>query len=355
MWDRSQLDFLCVLKSIRRKEFPTSGEDEFIIVRENGQRQGIFKEWVMPVLPPLAGLRKEEWIVKAKDPLFLRSELENALSSSRQLDRVMTTTTFPEMLSNHVSKIADPRYLAVLLANQLEYAFRMMAPFYHLEAIVDDPAWLGIDVENSSPATGGELDIAAFLLPSALGQYVVASSGNWNGLDWQTLQSLATEAIKTHDEVLSWMGNTLGEGVSSEHILFAVNALEFIPRRVGGKKGDLSAREAVRELKNLIRGSRQPTDCLSIFADVNARIRFFNWLPLVEGPENFQGRGWTYASVCDTADDLFQLLDQHPELWRQTEFQKAYQELLRPQLLNLDATSARGRFLLDLIINERRI
>ena len=349
MWTQRQSNMLANLFG-RYSAFPSHGEDEFVIVRENGQRQGIFKEWAPPILPLLSGYEIYEWRQKAsQQPAFLEKELRRAWRNSWLIDKDLAMKFAVKPLpENPNSRITE-------LVGRLKQALGLMGPFYHLEAIVDDLAWLGIDASKATPSVGG-FDVVAFLLPSAIQQYVLATAGNWNSLDWFKINRLTALALakSSHAGILLGLAGLLG--VPPEHIIFAANALQWIPSRVGGKKEDVSELEAIDGLKKIIEESREikNIDCFSVLAEMNAKIRFFNWLPLIECPENFEGRNWTYASVCDTADELLRTLDTHPELWRH-DFQKVYQEKLRPQILNLDAASAKGRFLLDLIVSEKKL
>ncbi len=330
--------------------FPTNGrEDEFVITREDGTRQGIFKVWAQPILPTLSGLSKEKWCQTATEhPAFLEAQLRRAWRNSWLIDRDLATRFSGRTLSsNPTERVAE-------LVGHLERAFGLMSPFYHLEAIVDDPAWLGLDTVSSLPITGG-LDVVAFLLPSAFEQYVVATATTWNDLNWVKIHRLTLKALANPKHIGALVGLAGIFGVQPADLIFAANALQWIPTRVGGKKEDMDEEVAIARLQDIIQKSRERQDltCLSVMADMNARIRFFNWLPLIKGSNNFDGRNWTYASVCDPTNALFQTLDDHPELWS-ADFREIYRDHLRPQLLNLDATSAKGRFLLDLILNEKR-
>lgn len=350
MWTQRQIRMLSNLFG-RYNAFPSSGrEDEFVTIREDGTRRGIFKEWAPPILPALSNMEEDGWRSKARQqPAFLEKELRRAWRNSWLIDRDLTVKfTAQPLPENLVHRVAE-------LVGQLKLAFGLMAPFYHLEAMVDDLAWLGIE-ESGNQAKTGELDVAAFLLPSALQQHVVATNGSWNGLDWSEIHRLTTMALADTSQAGVLLGLAGLLGVPPAHLVFAANALQWIPARVGGKKEDVPEREAIEQLKEVIARTREAKNpnCISVLADMNARIRFFNWLPLVEGPENFAGHNWTYASVCDTSDELFRTLDAYPELW-QPDFRNVYGTKLRLQVLNLDAASAKGRFLLDLIVNEGRL
>lgn len=351
MWTTRQIYALATNPVRRQNAFPSDGKpDEFMITRETGEEQGIFKAWAQPVLSTLSGMEETSWRSKARrQPAFLEKELRRAQRNSWLIDRDLAA----EFKAHPLPKDSERRVLE--LVRRLKLAFGLMAPFYHLEAMVDDLPWLGIEVPENQ-AVAGELDVAAFLLPSALQRFVVATTGNWNGLDWPTIHRLTATALTSASLARTLLGLSGLLGVSPAHLVFAANVLEWIPTRVGGKKEDVREHEAIRGLEEVIERSRKTKDlnCLSVLADMNARIRFFNWLPLIEGPENFEGKNWTYASVCDTTEELFRTLDKHPELWLQ-DFREVWEKVLRPQVLDLDAASAKGRLLLDLIVNEKRL
>lgn len=349
MWDKSQMKVLSGLFG-RFNSFPSGNrEDEFVITREDGTRQGIFKEWAPPILPYLSGRKIAEWQDLArKNPAFLEKELRRSWRNSWLIDRDLITRFSKNPLRE------DPRQKVSQLVNRLKLSFGLMAPFYNLEAIVDDPEWLGIKQTNLSK--DGSLDVVAFILPSAFQDFVIATEGNWNGLNWEIIRQLAAEALLRTEFAGALLLTSYITGVAPEQIIFVANALQWIPMRVGGKKNDVGQKRAIRELKKIAEeyNGVQKKDSLSVLSAMNARIRFFNWLPSIEGPENFKGRNWTYASVCDTANDLFETLDNNPDLWK-SDFKETYEKILRPQIMNLDASSAKGRLLLDLIINERRL
>jgi len=366
MWTHREF---CILETMVRQVniFGDDRHDEFMIVREDGQTQGIFKSWAVPVIPFLerGSIKALEvqwpqidtetigsWTEQCrKQPLRLAESLEQARLYSWLIDRELAKQYYTEPLSD------DAPTAIRQLVNRLHLAFGLMNPFYHLEALVSDPSWIGItDTQASSHA--GTLDIVPFFLPAAFRDYVVADTLNWNRLDWETIRGLTKRILisakcSSQKRVLLNLAGIMG--VPPEHIVFATNVLQFIPARVGGKKDDpIATLEALNQLEAVVCGYQQPQDPIGILGDMNARIRFYNWLPLVEGEVNFQGLNWTYASTCDTSSLLLQTLVEHPEVWQEG-FADVFNGILLPQLRDLDATSAKGRFLLHLILEERRL
>gem|GEM_PF-2766412 len=367
--------------------FSADSDDEFRVTRENGSTQGIFKTCAVPVIPFLdagaldvlallwpkllrynqlglpAALRMladrgnnaaaqatavlDGWKRQATtQPLAMFRSLEQARLNSWLLDKRLA------ILFNRETLPAQPAGRIRLLVSRLSLAFGLLNPFYNLEAFVG--AQDSLVGENQTDS--GVLDIVPFFLPAALRNFVVAEAGNWNGLSWEKLREMAGEAMLDARRRKMLLGLTRLAGVPVHHILFAANVLEWIPRRVGGKKADsISSDEALAQLDKAISGHfNHHSDPLAGPANLNALIRFLNWIPLVEGQENFQGRNWTYSSVCDTTEDLLAELAAHPESWRDG-FGQAFLSVLKPQIENLDATSAKGRLLLHLIVAEKRL
>src|SRR3989338_9517567 len=101
---------------------------------------------------------EDAWRSKARQqPVFLEKELRRAWRNSWLIDRNLTAKfTAQPLPGNPAVRVAE-------LVGRLKLAFGLMAPFYHLEAMVDDLAWLGIEASENQ-ATTGELDVVAFLL-----------------------------------------------------------------------------------------------------------------------------------------------------------------------------------------------
>jgi hypothetical protein len=233
-----------------------------------------------------------------------------------------------------------------------------MSPFYNLEALVALPEshhWNpGVSEERKRKSATGKLDVVSFLLPAAFRKYIFAETLNWKGLNWNLLRQQAQKILKDKKTGKILLNISRLAGIPPHHVLFAANALEWIPRRVGGKKADFAPTKAIAQLEKILSKDESKKDGIDVLSQMNALIRFLNWVPLIESEQNFIGRLWTYAAVCDTTEDLLDTLKQHPEVW-QDGFGVVFETKLLPQLTDLDATSAKGRFLLHLILKENRL
>lgn len=349
--------------------------DEFKIMRETGEWQGIFKVWAVPVIPFLdtgnievlsvvwpALLRPggynspmaqpvsqimEDWRQRCRQhPGYLARSLERARLYSWLADQRLAD------LYNHEPMAEDLPARLSQLVNRLQLALGLLNPFYHLEVLADNLDWFYPEGGNEAPdQLAGRLDAAGILLPSVFNGAVIAEQSDWRGLSWPMINE-QTQAMIDSDPVRRKILLNLARilGCPPEHILFAANALAWI----GGKKpANVLPGAMLEQFSASLSVDRiSPTNVPSVLAEANALIRFLNWLPLREGEDNFTGRNWSYASVCDTAGELFQVLSSHPQLWRKG-WGDIWREQLSPQLQNLDAASARGRFLLQLILEER--
>lgn len=382
----------------RTYAYHTDTSDEFVVQREDGTVQGIFKVWSVPVIPFLDAGRID--LLSALWPEVLRRAPAKGFSASlhemekcgnqqlaaraqkargimqRWQERCVRK---PEYLARSLERarlyswIADGRLAEryaeeplsdelperiTQLVNRLYTAFGLMNPFYHLEVLVDNPRWLcGAESLDGADRLAGRLDAAALLLPAAFRDFVIAETLNWNGLSWDTLKQQVREIFQS-DTIRKKILVNLARltGAPPHHLLFAANALEWIPVRGGGKKRDPVAphQELVQLSAALAKSGVPHHDVVSVLAETNALIRFLNWLPLIEGGKNFSGQQWTYASVCDTTSQLLQTLYDNPCVWK-TEFADVFNRILAPQLQHLDAQSAQGRFLLQLILEEQRL
>lgn len=375
--------------------YGSDAKDEFTVCRENGKKQGIFKTWAVPVIPfldagnidiletlwphivrlskkisfqeVLVSLTKmsepkigrlahqaiatiDYWEKKCTEqPTRLAASLERARLYSWILDRRLTKLFEAEPLSDKI----DIRISQIV--NRLWLAFGLMNPFYNLEAVVDDPLLLGVknvEVDELS----GRLDGVAILLPAAFREAVVTSALNWNGLNWEKVYKLSEKMLANPRYKKILINLSRIAEVPPQHIIFAANVLNWVPTRVGGKKSDkFPTSDALSRLEQTVTlPNPSQNELVAVLSEMNARIRFMNWIPLFEETKNFQGLSWTYASVCDTSGQLLQTLTEHPEMWA-CGFAKIFPKILQPQLKNLDAFSAKGRFLLHLILVEGKL
>ncbi len=352
--------------------FETDDNDEFRITCADGRQQGIFKTWAVPIIPFLEAGREEilrEALVTpdglnrgqakqilerwgqemAKHPHALAQSLEYWQSitsvNDRRLHEIFESTPLP---ADREERIAELYWRLVM-------AFHAAAPFYHLEALVaqthftqENPLnYLGAD-NNQEASTGHNLDLVAMFLPAGLEPLVKAEKGNWHNLNWPEIHKMFARLPELSPERRIILRLSSLTGADPIDVIFAANALEWIPADVGGKHGDLAYKEAQRQLEKLTQQKHSDQlDIATTYRRMNSLIRFLNWFPLKRSEENFQGRGWRYASVCDTTNLLFAEIKKGGVLT--PEYEKVFRATISKQLENLDATSARGRWILDAV------
>lgn len=365
----SRLDSLNTLltETVRRCDFFSSDEtDEFQITREGGQDQGIFKVWATPIIPVLdtgemdVDKAIERWTDDVKkNPLSLFQSLEQwrafSAIADRRLQQIFDLREIPE----------DPQEVIAEFFSRLIVAFRFGAPFYNVEALVADTreSKIGnpIDFEQEK-SHGGKLDAVAMMLPAALKDQIVSEQLNWNGLSWSAIEKqfvTMRETFLQDEETVPAkqfiLVSKIAElaGVDPQEVIFAANALEFIPADVGGKSNDLSQNEAIAALTNLLEQPGEKVTSNLIAKDINALIRFLNWCPVIRSDENFTGKFWSYEAVCGTSSRLVEALKTNPSAAFEPEFAPVFTEQLVPQLDGVDATSAKGRFMLQLLDEGR--
>ena len=374
--------------------YSLDGDDEFTVSREDNIVQGVFKSWAVPVIPFLdtgtidilsslwpklinltgqmsfydalevlkgdpdteGQARRVDEILSAwrkscsEYPLRLKRSLESARLHSCILDRRLAEVFVKEPVFRKI-----PQRITQLIT-RLQLAFGLQNPFYDLEALAADPRLLREEIPLQSSSHAGRLDAVAFLLPAAFREFVVAEEGDWKGLGWPQLQEQTSGLLS--DQLMRRVTLNVSRlaGIPPRHVLSAANALQWVPTRAGGRTSDpIATREALSRLDEILsRPGPSEVGVVGVLAEMNALIRFLNWVPLIECEENFSGLWWTYSSVCDTATQLLQTLDQHPEVWQEG-FAAVFATVLRPQLEGLDAVSAVGRFLIQLVVKEGKL
>lgn len=352
--------------------FSTDSDDEFQITREDGISEGIFKTWAVPVIPflergkesdladslysntggfwerlpeDLVGI-SEDWAnLNAAHPTRLWQTLERWRGFSEVFDRRLHEIFLSRELPN-----STPERIAELYW-RLKIAFGYAAPFYHIEAMIaSQEDSFHNPIKANGDLEGGELDVVGMLLPSALSSVVISDTLDWKGLNWEEIQRLK-ENLNSEEKVLVHRIARTAQ-VSTEDIIFAANALQWIPASVGGKKDDVEKEEAIKTILNLLDPAIHLATQSAIARDVNALIRFLNWMPLIRNQENFSSAGgWRYASVCDTTSLLLEELKKQGAVRK--DFEDVFQGILVPQLGWIDAASAKGRFILGLVDEGR--
>lgn len=351
--------------------FGGDAEDEFGVVRENGWREGIFKTWAVPVIPFLEGGMTEylaeslsrgegddfwdmvgsrgvevtkDWVETMRaNPLKFWTSLEKWRALTEQGDRRLAKIFSERDLPNDRSeRIAE-------LVWRLRVAFGMAAPFYHLEALVGGGKnWFNPVGEDGENGEGGAFDLIGMALPSALYEKVAAEKLNWNGLNWSKIKTMVEAGSLDDPEVLLAFQIARKAGVSIEDVIFAANVVEFIPIRVAGKKDDMVKGDAMAMVTDALKRADLASSTSAVARNTNAMIRFLNWFPLNHREENFsECLDWRYAAVCDTASQLVGEFAKGGLF--EPEFDRIFVAELANQVKNVDATSAKGRFILSLI------
>jgi hypothetical protein len=350
--------------------YATNESDEFQVKRGEDQVDGIFKTWSVPVIPfletgtlsylertipeltssgKISDLQRvilEGWAEKYRQqPAALAQVLEKwrgfAEVYDRRLYEIFSKLPLPE---NKVERISE-------LFLRLKVAFGMAAPFYHLEAMVAqseesplNPFSQGAQEKDSSPQKS--LDLVGMLLPSALREFITARELDWQNLDWALISKQVEQIKVSHPEeakILFQIARKLG--VTMEEVLFAANVLQWIPVSVAGKKDDLAPADAQLLIQEALKPKEMNLE--NVAAETNSLIRLYNWFPLTKGAHNFGGDGWRYAAACDTTNQLMAAVQEGGAFT--PEFEQHFHEVLLPQLQHTDATSAKGRFLLQLL------
>lgn len=354
------IDFL-MTSVIRSDFFASDSDDEFQIIREDSTPQGIFKVWAPLIIPFLEGGKHEgaeaieTWRCGLeKKPLCLHEVLEQWRAFSEVFDRRLQQVFSNREVPQNVEDAAAELFL------RLKIAFAFAAPFYNIEALVADSREnkFGNPINFAETSQGGKLDGVALLLPSALADHVLAERLDWHNLNWEEIQNrvnlMRNDFLEGKESTLARQFVLVARiadlaGVEANEVLFAANALEFIPANVGGKKTDVKQDEAIDALTKLLEEPMADVGTNLVAKDINALIRFLNWFPAIRSSENFQGKLWRYDAVCATANVLLGIVKNNPTLFLVGQFADVFERQLAPQLEEIDATSAKGRFLLQLL------
>ncbi len=343
-------------KQVRKVNlFSDDENDEFKVTLKNGEVVGIFKTWAVPVIPFLedgVNIDNPKWETVKKwedkistNPVLAWETMERFRATTESYDRrLLKVFSERQLPKSKVERVSE-------LFWRLKTAFAFAAPFYHIEAMVGDG--------NSTPGnpfsetdefggSGGFLDMAGMLLPSALGEMVRAEKLDWKNLDWKGVEDMVVSNTDL-DKMAILMRVARAAGIKAEEVLFAANALEWIPVSVGGKKDDLEETEAEAQLLKFSTGHSKLT-LGTVARDMNGLVRFMNWTPLVKDGVNFsEAAWWKYAAACETSNQIIEELSDGSLI--SSEQRDEFVNLVLPQLKNLDASSARGRFALWMFDN----
>lgn len=360
-WEIKQAE---ILKSNSgRADFYSTDQADEIKVQVGDRTYGVLKVWAPHVIPSLDNPELDtveansKWLEDLKDkPFSLFESLEQWRAFSQVSDRRLQKT----FAQRELPEDRDAR--VVELYSRMQAAFTLAAPFYNIEALVDDSredrAGNPIDFSDTR-SSGGKLDVVGLVLPAALRDYVFASQLDWGDASWEKISSavnsMRVEFFEGKNTVPARQYKILEQvaklaGTDAESVVFAANALEFIPTDVGGKTENFTQEEALLCVEQLFRTDiSEEVTTKSVAKNSNALIRFHNWLPAIKCAENFSGKMWSYDAVCDTAAQLLDLVASSPSEFLNEDTAQVFVSEILPQLQGLDATSAKGRFMLQLL------
>lgn len=379
MWTRDQLANLSKIWG-PVYHYANDSTDEFQVTRENGCVQGIFKIWAIPVIPFLdfgaiellgnnwesilsaskqRGFRGSlgyleqqghdfareaakvlsDWdMMVALKPKFLGQSLARALLNTYQIDRRLAqfyqSEPTPKSLVERVSQ----------LVNRVVLSLGLLSPFYDLEAAIASREFLSrFDLREQG---GGVLDAIAILLPACFEAY----AGSEEELFLVSGEIAYGIIRKGGNQARVLIGLSKLTGLKPAQVWYAAQKLHQVPGKFSGRP-DLTKETALRKVVSLIHQFSGNQGILSAAANTNAYIRFNNWAPfeLVNGEVTH-----TCESLSATSASLVELLTQVPEIWVK-DFAEVFVGGLAHQVKELDAESAKGRFMIQLIYGERRL
>lgn len=341
------------------------------------------------------------------DPEYFKESLETARRICLNNDRRLTEIFSEEQLPD------DPKEKLGKLMGRLCAGFCASAPFYDLEAIVDNDKTRGkkfmwnpvlkaeeeienivskvkrrVQNSNKDPEliykiTDGlrveQSEMELLDKYEGLGILPGLFSGHLEKNEirgWDDIRNLLNK-IKNEDQITYETIRNISEQVNrpEEDVTFAGyiltslskskltkdEAIEMIKRTENVNKD--AKNEITTAIDSLFGPYLTPgefirlkklTKVLRIAEETNGLIRFYNWLPLVKDDSNIEGRNLIYASVCDTSNQIFAALKENPRMFRKED---DYQNFLKSikNIKNVDASSAKGRWFLRFIENTDSI
>jgi hypothetical protein len=188
-------------------------------------------------------------------------------------DRVLQDAFLPLLAG-----VTDPTELAGRLFACMEWAFVQFEPFYCIEAMVDDRSNI-----RETAIGGGEIDLVALLLPGIF-QEIISDQSSPAQME-ETVQRLRACFSEDPDStdgrrftLLALLSRKLD--ISFAECLFAAKILSLTHPSAPGDSKNSSVDTCIEVLSRSFRRNSRESDGNTIDADINARIRFMNWLPI---------------------------------------------------------------------------
>ena len=313
--------------------FSNNEDDEFFILNKD-KKKGIFKVWPTRILNIL------EW------EEINHNHLKRLVAMKKWLAFIWLQDKYLQEVFNSAHNSDDLYEHASELFTRMELAFSRFEPFYCIEAMIDNKKnWSYIS------ASWGEIDFIAIILPNIF-YSICIKCDNWDKIEI-TIDQIRMAFHRDESSLdgkrfilLNLISRKLW--ISLSECIFASKILGGIHWSKGDDYWDLDT--SIEILKNSHKRGIDSGNINSIDADINARIRFMNWLPIKRQADNFSGKMMNYDAVCHTASTLFDLVSNNPSLISEKE--RDWFSMIQEQLVKIDATSARGRFLLQMFINH---
>ncbi len=381
MWSKRELGLLSEMVGAVNC-FSSDSDDEIRVIREDGSAQGVLKTWAAPFIAFLdfgkLDLLAAAWPVLLQEAQKGRSFEQAVLNlSSKMATEIIATIdlwnslcqTNPDYFQRSLCRAlnccyvldadllclyrdeglaSDPRAQLVQQLSRFRTAVGLLGPFYHIEALVanESSRWSALTGLPNTNSGGGELDALVFLLPAIFAQEPDDLDSKDLYLACEGRAEQMTKAVSPLSILLWKIAKVLG--VSAVDVIFAAELLNQIPVRVGGKREDFDSEQAIARANELLSNIKLDGNSLTVAKNINAEIRFNNWL-LETGGSLYEPR---YDSICGPAREVKRILEKHPEFWRES-FREVFAEQIAPQLEVLDAESAKGRLLYQLIVQDK--
>ncbi len=297
-----------------------------------------------------------------EQPARLKSSMSFVMAQSLETDAALTQV-FKEdeqtKQSTGVDKIAQT-------AAQLNFAFGIASPFYSIEAVVDnkrndfpyDPVKLAEHavIEHGNHIQRSNLEV---LLDSAAhSMRRIFDTTDSQTMDWKTIAGAVNTALTQSENIAQ--ARILSEvawktGRSCDEVMFALWKKNQASRHSTAPSARVPEQNAVAQFENSLHSPPPDSKEETILQDagkLNATMRFLGDTPSHKDQSNFtDGSQLVYGSVCDTTNTLGQLVFENPDIWSDT-FYPTLAEVIQPQMAKIPPySSARGRILLDLLIN----
>lgn len=337
-----------VWKSISKYTFQGKSFEEALDVVEQKEK---------PMEKKVNQVRKilSEWtIFSLKYPNKFKETLEKYLYEGLLRDKYLIDIYDRTSLPN------NPKERLQVLITRFEVTLGILSPIYNIEALVDDLVgfkWNPIHLsekENKSDIKAGILDAFAFLLPSIFKDDIYSTEALWRKSTREDLEKKTKKILARQPEgqILLDVSDILS--TYPEYILYGLNILQWSPIRFGGKMADQTKEKALEKLIKIREDSlgERKENLIKVGKNLNAQLRFLNWLPIDEYSNKRLAPHLTYASVVETSEKLFQLAISDKTFWKKSIFSQL-KKYIFPQMEKFPIPSVKGRAIYSLLLDNK--